>query len=675
MSESTKWKLPGANGELIHGHSHRPRKKARGVILLVHGFKGYKDYGMFPVIAHHLCDAGYVVHCMNFSHSGMLDGDGPFERPDLFEADTWNKQVVDLQAAIKAIDEGVLQSQGLPLILMGHSRGGVAVLLAAARGTQDLGQLQPTAVVTIASPCVCNSYSPEACAKLLEDGWLASPSSRTNQELRVGSGFLKEQLDDPESHDLEALVQQLSCPVLLAHGESDRTVPVEAADVLAQAIESGGQSATVVRLRDGDHVLNTPNPAPLDEAPSPQLAAFLSMTGQFLDGQLSKDHPRSGGGGGMWFRSPWALLLAVILVGFCIRILTGGLVGLGIDESYAVSTSRHLSMSYFDHPPISFWLPWASTQIFGTEASLVVRLPFILLFAISTLALFLFTRHLFGAWAGAWAAVLFNCAAVFSISSGGWVLPDGPLIFSLLLSALCMAVVLFPTQRLQQSMQWLWWMAAGVFLGLAMLSKYHAVLFGAGALLFVISSPAHRRWLLHPAPYVGVAIALLMFVPVVLWNVQNEGASFAYQGGRAASEGIRPDRLITNILGQMAFVLPWIWVPLIGMLWLGLRVGPRHPRKWFCVCLAIIPIILFTSVSIWGSRGLPHWQAPGYLFLLPILGAWVTTKITLNDRGVIYWLRFSVAAIIIIMLALTIHAMTGCSKRSYGGRRELDKAC
>ena len=91
MLEPTQWTLPGADSELIHGDCHVPVGDPRGVIVLVHGFKGYKDYGMFPVIAHHLCNAGFIVHRPNLSHSGMREGTESFERPDLFESDTWNK--------------------------------------------------------------------------------------------------------------------------------------------------------------------------------------------------------------------------------------------------------------------------------------------------------------------------------------------------------------------------------------------------------------------------------------------------------------------------------------------------------------------------------------------------------------------------------------------------------
>src|SRR6476646_6768411 len=74
--------------------------------------------------------------------------------------------------------------------------------------------------------------------------------------------------------------------------------------------------------------------------------------------------------------------------------------GLGIDESYTVATGRHPQLSYFDHPPLAWWLAWAGAHFFGTEAPLAVRAPFILLFAATTWLMFSLTRLLFGERAG-----------------------------------------------------------------------------------------------------------------------------------------------------------------------------------------------------------------------------------------------------------------------------------
>ena len=91
-------------------------------MIVAHGFKGYKDYGMFPRIAAELAGRGFISHRFNFSHSGMTADTETFGRPDLFEKDTLNKQVADLQSVIEGVSCGVLAGQGFPIVIFGHSR-------------------------------------------------------------------------------------------------------------------------------------------------------------------------------------------------------------------------------------------------------------------------------------------------------------------------------------------------------------------------------------------------------------------------------------------------------------------------------------------------------------------------------------------------------------------------
>ena len=274
------WSIPGANGAAILGNTHHPPPaiQPRGVILIAHGFKGYKDYGMFPRIAAECADAGFLAHRFNFSHSGMTNDIARFERPDLFERDTWNKQAFDLRAVIDGAYRGEIHGQGLPHVLFGHSRGGVSALLTAGRFARDSAFPQPAAVITAAAPSDSNFLSSEEAAALLKDGFLESPSSRTGQRLRIGRAFLQEQLDDPASHDLLRLVRQIDCPILIIHGEADPTVPVACAD----AIASAAKRPTIDRIPDADHVFNTPNPMPTDSKPSQQLQALLDAMRHFL---------------------------------------------------------------------------------------------------------------------------------------------------------------------------------------------------------------------------------------------------------------------------------------------------------------------------------------------------------------------------------------------------------
>ena len=77
-------------------------------------------------------------------------------------------------------------------------------------------------------------------------------------------------------------------------------------------------------------------------------------------------------------------VLALIITGSLIRIAMAGATGLGTDESYTVANARHFAWSYVDYPPIHVWLVGAWSRLVGSEAPLVVRLPFIAFFAGST---------------------------------------------------------------------------------------------------------------------------------------------------------------------------------------------------------------------------------------------------------------------------------------------------
>ena len=265
---NTHWKIQGSAGEYIHGNSSMPSSDPKGIILIAHGFKGYKDYGMIPWLGQMFVDQGFIVHRFNFSHSGMTANDGPFERPDLFERDTWNFQVQDLAVLTRELSQ-----VGLPMTILGHSRGGVSCLLAAGRGAVEID-----GVISLSAPATCNPMTPEAQQDLLTKGFVESPSSRTDQMLHVGRAFLQDQIDDPESHNLLPLVETISSRVLVIHGEIDPTVSVES----AVAIAAAGKSTTLVRIPHGDHVYNTPNPFPKRGTPSVQLAAVGSAIQSWL---------------------------------------------------------------------------------------------------------------------------------------------------------------------------------------------------------------------------------------------------------------------------------------------------------------------------------------------------------------------------------------------------------
>ena len=234
---------------------------------------------MFPWLAAKFAEAGHVVHRVNLSHSGMDHGHGDFD-DHVFVRDTWSRGVEDIVELLKAIDRGKLAGQGCGAVLFGHSRGGATSLLAAGRHGREEAFGPVTGVISLSSPAsLCRMSEAEETA-MLKGGRLETPSSRTGQTLHVGAGWLQEQLDDPAGHDLLRQVGAITCPVGVIHGSEDPTVPASDAVTIAHANPS---KVRVHVVPDGDHVFNTPNPFPIDAAPSPQLAEVLRASSEWLD--------------------------------------------------------------------------------------------------------------------------------------------------------------------------------------------------------------------------------------------------------------------------------------------------------------------------------------------------------------------------------------------------------
>jgi 4-amino-4-deoxy-L-arabinose transferase-like glycosyltransferase len=346
------------------------------------------------------------------------------------------------------------------------------------------------------------------------------------------------------------------------------------------------------------------------------------------------------GAAAAWVKTPAGGVTILILATFAARLLFAAALGLGVDESYMVAAGRKLQFGYFDHPPITWWMAWGIAHLTGSENAFVVRLPFIALFALTTFLMYRVTSALFNAEAGLWAAVVLNMAPALGITAGTWVLPDGPLLAALLGTVAC----LIPALRSDGRTAWGWWLATGACAGLALCSKYSAVLTLAGAVAFLATEPLSRRWLMRPHPYITGGVALVIFLPVLVWNAGHGWISFLFQGGRA-SGSLHPFGPMLAIAGQAAFLLPWIWAPL---LWCGLVAlwrGPSDRERWLLACLAAPPILLFTVAALWGNP-LFHWAAPGYLMLLPLLGEAIARR-RQTSRLVRIWLGATATFVIL----------------------------
>ena len=348
----------------------------------------------------------------------------------------------------------------------------------------------------------------------------------------------------------------------------------------------------------------------------------------------------------------WLILITTVL-----RLLTAAVMGLGMDESYTTAISRDLHLSYFDHPPLHQWLAHAAGDALGYGRW--ARAPFIALFAGSTWLMYRLAARLFGAKAGAWAALSLNLAAFFTLAAGTWVLPDGPLVFCELGAALTLARILFPLSG-EAERPWLLWLGLAVWLGLAALSKYQAATVGLGLGLAVLILPQGRRRLTHPAPYVAVLLFLSLIAPVIVWNAQHQWISFTFQAGRGAAHRFDPAGLMTALAAQAGLLTPWLAVPLVWAVvkaWRG-----QDPKAAFLLIAATPTIVLFNLLPLIGAKVLPHWPMPGWLLLLPLLGAALAGSVEAGRHWPARWAWTSAAVLGLVWVVAASDAATAWIK-------------
>ena len=335
------------------------------------------------------------------------------------------------------------------------------------------------------------------------------------------------------------------------------------------------------------------------------------------------------------------LVPVVVAAGAVLRLLLAAAVPLTTDEAYYVDWARHLQPGYLDHPPAVAWLMAASLRLLG-DVTVAVRLPAVILQALTTLLAASLARARAGERAALAAALLLQAAPVFSV---GAVLmtPDAPL-------ALAWVGLLWSVERaLSRDARWL--VAAGALLGLGLLSKLSAGLLGVGVLAGLLASRQGRALLATPWPWAGVAVALAVASPFLAWNAARGWPSLAFQ----AHHGLRGGgfsllRLAGSLLAQAAYVSPLIVVFAAAAAWRGLRGGPLERVLAF----TSLPVILFfTAAAAFTPGALPHWPGPGWLsatLLLAIVG-------TRGLRAALAVGAALVGALVVAMLLLTTGAL------------------
>jgi hypothetical protein len=199
----------------------------------------------------------------------------------------------------------------------------------------------------------------------------------------------------------------------------------------------------------------------------------------------------------------WWVVAATVVRYVCLAPLP-----VGNGEGYYYTWSRFLDWSYYDHPPLVAWMVRVTTALGRSPAAIHIG-PILSAAAFGWL-FYRLAERLFRPRTAFFALVVITALPVFVFSSFA-LNPEAPL-------APIWVGFLLVVEGMRKRDEWHRPLLAGALLGLAFLAKYTAVLLVPAALIYLAASAPTRRWLRRPSLYAGGAVALLLALPVILWN-------------------------------------------------------------------------------------------------------------------------------------------------------------
>lgn len=231
MTSTEPISFTGAGGAPLAGVLHRPAGDVQGSAVLAHCFTCSKDLHTTTRLARALTDAGWIVLTFDFTGLGESEGD--------FAASTVTTDVGDITRAAVAL----LERDAGPCLLIGHSLGGAAAVLAARRIHSLDG------VVAIASPSdvdhVRGLFGADAEERIREHG--RAEVDIGGRRFEIGASFL----EDLERHDVAEAAAELEVPLLVIEAGADAVVGA------AQTARFAALGATVRRIDGADHLFST----------------------------------------------------------------------------------------------------------------------------------------------------------------------------------------------------------------------------------------------------------------------------------------------------------------------------------------------------------------------------------------------------------------------------------
>ena len=338
-------------------------------------------------------------------------------------------------------------------------------------------------------------------------------------------------------------------------------------------------------------------------------------------------------------------LIILLSLSAVIRAVLASIIELGNDEVYYWTYALYPDWSHFDHPPMVGWFIQLFSCNLLLSSEFFIRLSSVIIMTINTYIVYLIGKQVKDEQTGFYAALLYTASFYAFVITGVFILPDTPLTFFMFMGLL-QFIKYFKGSKNKNLL------LAGLFTGLAILSKYTGVFIWLGVGLYIIIYS--RKEFKNPFLYVSALISGVCMLPILIWNINNDFISFTFHGDRVGFFGdLHLEYLLIELAGELAYNNPVNYILIIIALVAIVKgkdyISATSKRLILCFSLPLIFLFLFFSLT---RQILPHWTSPSFALLLILVAAQLSDKYSVRDN------YFIIPKSIIVSLALLFSVLT-----------------